>query len=63
MIHTQQPQWRIAAALLEPEGVGSLLSYKNLFHGNAEFTVGQVLPLFRVVGNTSIIGSQLEDKN
>jgi Zinc carboxypeptidase len=42
-----QPLWRIAAVLFEPESVGSLVGSKWL--GN-EPTIGQVLPVMRVVG-------------
>jgi hypothetical protein len=52
-----QPQWRLAAALFEPESAGSLVGTKWL---GAEPVVGQVLPLLRVVGNHVVVAPQFE---
>jgi hypothetical protein len=52
-----QPQWRLAAALFEPESVGSLVGTKWL--GN-EPVIGQVLPVLRVVGSSIVVAPQFE---
>lgn len=52
-----QPLWRVAAALFEPESVGSLVGTKWL--GN-EPAVGQVLPIMRVVGGSTVVAPQFE---
>jgi Zinc carboxypeptidase len=52
-----QPQWRIAAALFEPESAGSLVGTKWL---GSEPVVGQVLPVLRVVGGGTVVAPQYE---
>ncbi len=52
-----QPFWRIAAALFEPESVGSLVGTKWL---GSEPVVGQVLPMMRVVGSSIVVAPQFE---
>ncbi len=77
--YRQQFNWRIAAALFEPDSMGSLLSYassygaKGLFStpqinmgGIASFAnmpaIGQVLPVYRVMGGAKLIAPQLMEK-
>ena len=52
-----QPLWRVAAALFEPESVGSLIGTKWL---GGEPVVGQVLPVMRVVGSSIVVAPQFE---
>jgi hypothetical protein len=52
-----QPQWRLAAALFEPESAGSLVGTKWL--GN-EPAVGQMLPVLRVVSSTAVMAPLYE---
>jgi hypothetical protein len=52
-----QPLWRVAAALFEPESLGSLVGTKWL--GN-EPAIGQVLPVMRVVGGSIVVAPQFE---
>ena len=52
-----QPLWRVAAALFEPESVGSLVGTKWL---GGEPSVGQVLPIVRVVGTSVVVAPVFE---
>ncbi len=52
-----QPQWRLAVTLFEPESLGGLVGTKWL--GN-EPSVGQVLPVMRVVGGAMVVAPQFE---
>ena len=48
----QQPLWRMALVVLEPDGVGSFASYRLM---SGEPVVGQELPLLRVVGGSNVL--------